>query len=99
MKREEHTNLIRDIRLNLNDEGKVTELLTQLSDDYGSITADLESTKKTTEELKAQAESLRETNMKLFLKVGNPITPEKPTDPNEGRLKYEDLFNEKGGLK
>lgn len=99
MKREEHTNLIRDIRLNLNDEAKVTEMLTQLSDDYGAITADLESTKQTSQELKAQAESLRDVNMKLFLKVGNPIPPDKPSDPNEGKLKFEDLFNEKGGLK
>jgi hypothetical protein len=99
VKREDHTNLIRDIRLNLNDEAKVTDLLTQLSDDYGSVTADLESTKQTAESLKTQAESLREVNMRLFLKVGNPIPVKPEHDPQEDRLKFEDLFNEKGGLK
>ena len=75
MTREEHTALIREIRNNLSDEGKVTDLLTQLSDDYGAITASYEEITNNFEAQREQMESLRETNMRLFLKVG-----EKPKD-------------------
>lgn len=42
-------------------------------------------------------EKLREANMALFLKVGDPS--KKPEEEQSPDLKYEDLFNEKGELK
>jgi hypothetical protein len=38
--------------------------------------------------------------MKLFLRVGTGKDPEpKPGDPPKPKPKFEDLFNEKGGIK
>ena len=78
MTREEHTDLIREIRNNLSDEGRVTDLLTQLSDDYGTITTSYEELINNFEAQKEQMESLRETNMRLFLKVGEKPKAEVP---------------------
>jgi hypothetical protein len=103
MKREEHTELIQKIRTALPagaDLSVVTEALTTLSDDYGTVVAELDTTKTNVSQMTKDLESLRETNMRLFLKVGSP-TPDidKKADPEDTRLKFEDLFNEKGGLK
>lgn len=57
--------------------------------------------------IKEENETLRQANMKLFLKVGETKTPEERRkdetgldDPEEPkRRKYEDLFDEKGMIK
>lgn len=99
---DEHTALIQKIRQSLSDEGQVSTLLAQLSEDYTNVLAD--SAEKTTkaEQLTKDNESLRSANMQLFLKVGNNPGPEKkdPEDkPEDKKLSFENLFNEKGGLK
>lgn len=102
MKREEHTALIQKIRTALPegaDLSAVTEALTTLSDDYGTVVAELDTTKTNVSQMNKDLESLRETNMRLFLKVGNPAPgPDKP-GPEDKRMKFEDLFDTKGGLK
>lgn len=72
MTRDEHTAIIREIRNNIADEGKVTELLTQLSDDYGATITTMENIQSDMEATQKANESLRDTNMRLFLKVGEP---------------------------
>ena len=47
----------------------------------------------------ADNENLREANMKLFLRVGDHKEPETPAKETPPKLKYQDLFNEKGELK
>lgn len=103
MKAEEHTALIQQIAQNLNDQTVVTGLLATLSSDYTETLGRIEKLPQ----LESDNEILRSANMKLFLQVGSPVTEVKPkeTKPNEtpnnddaAELKYENLFNEKGGL-
>ena len=80
-------------------------LLTQLSDevvkDYDTLTQLTETNK----DLTAKNETLRDANMQLFLRVGGSKDndDEEHEEPDrrkkETRLKFEDLFDEKGGIK
>lgn len=102
MTKEEHTQAIQDIRKLVNDDdGKITELLTNLSDDYGKILAENSDFQLKNEKLKNDNEKLRDTNMRLFLKVGSPKeeSEEKPEEKEEEKLTFENLFDEKGELK
>lgn len=101
MTKEEHTQAIQDIRKLVNDEdGKITELLTNLSDDYGKILAENSDYQLKNEKLKNDNEKLRDTNMRLFLKVGSPKeSEEKSEEKEEEKLTFENLFDEKGDLK
>jgi hypothetical protein len=104
---EEHTQIIQQIATNLGDQARVTELLTQLSDDYTETTAKLTDYDTRVPQLEQDMESLRSANMKLFLKVGaeikDPTPPTPPTPPIEKGEEDKDpianLFNEKGELK
>lgn len=94
MTREEHTKLIREIRNSLNDEGKVTDLLTQLSDDYEATLTTIEYVQSDAEAIRKANESLRDTNMRLFLKVGSDPKDD-PGQPEETEeLSSEELLKE-----
>lgn len=108
MKIEDHTKIIQDIAKNLTDQAKVTELLAELSTDYAEQTKSLAELPT----LKENNEKLRSANMNLFLQVGEISKDTKPgaeqtppggekTPPGgeETKLSFENLFNEKGGLK
>lgn len=102
MTKEEHTKAIQEIRkLVQDDDGKITELLTNLSDAYGEIIAENSDYQLKNEKLKNDNEKLRDTNMRLFLKVGSPKeeSEEKPEEKEEEKLTFENLFDEKGELK
>jgi hypothetical protein len=91
--REEHTKLIREIRNSLNDEGKVTDLLTQLSDDYEATLTTVENVQSDAEAIRKANESLRDTNMRLFLKVGSDPKDEPPVEETE-ELSSEELLKD-----
>ena len=93
MTREEHTKLIREIRNSLNDEGKVTDLLTQLSDDYEATLTTMENVQSDAEAIRKANESLRDTNMRLFLKVGSDPKDEPPVEETE-ELSSEELLKD-----
>ena len=93
MTREEHTKLIREIRNSLNDEGKVTDLLTQLSDDYEATLTTVENVQSDAEAVRKANESLRDTNMRLFLKVGSDPKDEPPVEETE-ELSSEELLKD-----
>lgn len=61
-------------------------------DSYDQLNTDNEKYKK-------DNESLRENNMKLFLHVTGGKKPEDEPGAKPEKMKYEDLFNEKGELK
>ena len=100
MTKEEHTQAIQDIRKLVNDDdGKITELLTNLSDDYGKILAENSDYKLKNEKLTNDNDKLRDTNMRLFLKVGTTEKEEEePEEKEEEKLTFENLFDEKGDL-
>ena len=102
MKKEDFTNRIMIIG-QLEDANEIREQLAQLNDemteDFDRLT-ELETVNQT---LTAQNENLQAVNMRLFLRVGE----QKSSEPNQAlpgnnepvKKKFEDLFNEKGGLK
>lgn len=83
------------------DEATRRTLLANLTEDINSVSQEVETLTTERDNLMAANENLRESNMQLFLKVGNN-NPQN-TDPTPGaetpELKYENLFNEKGELK
>ena len=82
----------------------LADLQTQVAADYDSFTA--ANTKA--DELTAEVTQLQENNMKLFLQVGSMQqdnnndsgsgSGSSGTDENE-KMSFDDLFDEKGGLK
>lgn len=82
------------------DETQRRELIAQLIDDGGADYDSFESTSAERDQLRSANETLREANMQLFLRVGSKSEPDpKPGDTPKEKPKFEDLFNEKGGIK
>lgn len=77
---------------------------TMLSELQEHVTADydqLETLTNSNKQLTDDNENLRKSNLQLFLKIGSKNKPEETgleTEP-EKDLKYENLFDENGGLK
>lgn len=78
-------------------------LITNISGEIGSIYDANETLTASNNQYKTDNEALRSANMQLFLKVGGGLKSSQMdgvgSDPKPEPLKYEDLFNEKGGLK
>lgn len=101
MTRDEHTAKIRLIqdRIKDIDDGTIVSALADLSDDYGSQLAEIDRISLDNQNLKNVNENLRDTNMRLFLKVGEPQkTQDNSTEEKGEVIKIKDLFNEKGEL-
>lgn len=82
------------------DETQRRELIAALIEDGGTDYDSFETTTAERDQLRSDNETLREANMKLFLRVGTHKDPDpKPGDPPKEKPKFEDLFNEKGGIK
>lgn len=82
------------------DEAQRRELIAALIDDGGADYDSFAATTTERDQLRSANETLREANMKLFLRVGTHKDPDpKPGDPPKEKPKFEDLFNEKGGIK
>lgn len=81
----------------------LAEFRQEAENDYNQ----LESLTATNQSLTADNESLRDANMKMFLAMGSPKDDKTQledktglkTDPEPEKLKFEDLFDEKGGIK
>jgi hypothetical protein len=96
MKPEEQKKILAEILNSREDQGKVSELLTALSDDYGVINAEHDLAIANANKLKADNESLRDTNMRLFLKVGVPAPEEKTAEPEAPAPDFAELWKKKG---
>lgn len=82
-----------------------SEILNGLSNDYESTQSTLETANANVQTLTQNNENLRAANTKLFLQLGSTPKPEdKPgkapaqNSPEEKKLTFESLFNEKGEL-
>lgn len=97
MERAEFKKIISDIVGNLSDQGKVTDLLTQLDSGFETVTTNHEALSTKIADYDTKIKSLQETNMNLFLRVSNPVETPKlnSTEP----LSYDDLINDLGGVK
>lgn len=108
MTREEHTAKIREIKEKIKDldDGTISESLAELSLDYGTTLSQIDTITLERDKFKNDNENLRDTNMRLFLKVGDSVMNDKNTnstqngtsDNKEEIVPFEELFNEKGEL-
>lgn len=79
-----------DIVSNLGDQGKITQILSDLETEVTTYNTRFQDLEKTVQEQTGQIDSLQKTNMNLFLKIGQP-TPE--TNINtEKPMTYENLL-------
>lgn len=105
MTKEEFNQKIKEITENLSDQGKVTATLTELYQEYEKVFDEKGQLSTLNETLTSKNDELKNYNMELFMKVGKQEKDEEKgkdslKDKQEGKeepkLKYEDLFNEKG---
>ena len=86
------------------DEVTRRDSLASLSEAVSPMFDTISSLTETNTKLNSDMESLRSANMKLFLRVGGKSEEEAEEDltgikKKPEKRKFEDLFNEKGGLK
>lgn len=86
------------------DEAHRRELLTALQEDVCKDYDEHETLREANEGLKADNESLRSANMKLFLRMGEKKSPEevaraKGEEIPPEKKDFKDLFDEKGNIK
>lgn len=99
MTREEYTERLQAIGAEA-DETQRREMIAQLIEDGGADYDSFATTTAERDQLRSDNETLREANMRLFLRVGNHKEPDpKPGDPPKEKPKFENLFDEKGGIK
>lgn len=99
MKPEEFNAKTQEILSNLTDQAKVSTVLSELIEDYNTVTAEMETARATAEKLTADNEKLRQANMNLFLKVGETKKEEETKQDEDNKPTFEDLFDENGNLK
>ena len=84
------------------DEAQRRALLAEMSDEVSKDYDEIETLKSAQTQYEENMESLRAANMSLFLRLGADNAQEDQSAgeiKKEEKLKFEDLFNEKGGLK
>lgn len=109
MERTEHKNIINQLMTMVSSEHQAdaSMLLTQLSDDYEQTLTLSETANASVQELTERNEKLRAVNADLFLKVGtttqsvtnnNETGGQSEDAPQQEKMTFESLFNEKGEL-
>jgi len=99
MTKEEFNSLIQEIG-QIEDDVDRRDKLSILSDTYSPMFDTVDNLTQKNTQLTDDNEKLREANMKLFLRVGSKTEPDKiEEDKPKEKLKFEDLFNEKGEIK
>ena len=82
------------------DETQRREMIAQLIEDGGNDYDDHAAAVAARDQAQADNESLREANMKLFKRIGDHNNPDVDPDPKPAeKRKFENLFNDKGGIK
>lgn len=105
MERNDLMSIINNLRNSFDDTENRENLLNQISDEISTLYDNTDTLTASNNEYINQNEQLRNANMKLFLQIGsdkpnNPPTPNPPIEEKQPeKLKYENLFNEKGELK
>lgn len=94
MNPQEFKALVAKIGQNLDNQGLVTELLTQVTDSYESQFNSTENLTKQVGEYETKVQDLQKTNMNLFLKVAQPVPTEDlgKAEP----MTYENLLKDMG---
>ena len=89
------------------DEAERRTMISELTDEVSRVYDENSTLTESNKSYLEDNEKLRSTNMQLFLRVGENKTPEQinedktgvKDDPTPEPRKFENLFNDKGGLK
>ena len=81
------------------DDATRRQKLTELTDGVKGVFSSLSTVTAEKQTLETDNKKLQEYNMQLFLRVGNPAQTAQPKEKPAEPLKFENLFNENGGLK
>lgn len=104
---EQANQMINDILANLNDQGKVSEILQDFRTDYTGTLAEHETLSTSVENLTKNNESLKNVNNKIMLQLGDVSTivgkekeqkQEAEKENQEKEEPFKGLFNENGEL-
>ena len=100
MTKQEYTERLQQIGI-CEDETERRDLIAQLIQDGGADYDTHATVLSERDQLQADNENLRSANMKLFLQIGDHNDPgDNPgSNPQKKEMKFEDLFDEKGGIK
>lgn len=100
MKPEEFKAKVTEIMANLTDQGKVSSILADLTEDYDHTISKTEEATSKAAQLATDNESLRKSNMKLFERFGSTPDPVKlPEDNAPKPVDWASLVNADGSLK
>lgn len=99
LSREQHAEILAKI-LEQPDSANVSEMVTQLAENYASVLADSAVNGEQIATLKKQNDDLVQQNMKLFLKIGQGEPQDDTPKLEEERpvLKFDDLVNDNGHI-
>ena len=101
LKEKDWNKLTQDILQSVGDQGKLSDLLATVDENYKEALATVSETEQRASQLEQLNNSLRDTNHKLFLRVG--VEPERKEEKEEEeenqKLDFENLFDENGFLK
>jgi hypothetical protein len=88
--------LTSDLAKNHADQAKVTEILTKLNDDYTTESTNKAALSTFKETAEKDIAKLKEQNMNLFLRTGQPVESKKLNDPEP--MTFEDLLTKEFGV-
>lgn len=74
------------------DTAAVSEKITVLSEDYGTVNAALTLATGKVDELSGKYDAVQKQNLQLFLKMGSPAAPEQVQEENK-KPDFADLFD------
>ena len=100
MTRDEFTNKVKEVRSNLTDEALAGDLLTEIFEGVTNVFESNTTLNNQVDEYVKSNENLRESNMKLFLKLGDESDKTDPDagspepEPQPEKRKFEDLFKD-----
>ena len=99
LSREEHAGILASI-LEQPEAANVSEMVTQLAENYAGVLADAAVNTEQITTLKKQNEDLVQQNMKLFLKVGtgDPKDDAPVLEEEKPVLRFDDLIKEDGHI-
>lgn len=82
------------------DTSQIRTMLAELQEDVSSVFDNCDTLTKDNADLKEDVSRLQADNMKLFLMVGDDDKKlDDEPEPEPQKRKFEDLFNDKGGIK
>lgn len=100
MKPEDFKAKVTEVMANLADQGKVSTILAELTVDYDNTISSQETAIAKSKQLETDNESLRKSNMKLFVQLGSvPEKTELPENNEPKPIDWADFVGADGALK